>query len=812
MSEPKLISPMLDGCMMGQAISSHHGVSCYPVIQKSTGEKYIVKVISIPASSVQLDALLLTGAYPDAQSADAYFSQCAKDILQEHTILERLSRQEGFCPYIQAQIVPMDEGVGYDVYLLGAYRQTADKLFDGRPLTQLDVLNMGLDLCSALAACRRAGQLYVDLKPGNIFNMEGMGYHIGDLGFIPLSALSYTSLPEKYHSPYIPAEALDPMAVLNETVDTYALGMILYQAYNGGALPGTSQPFLSPAYADYEISEILLKALAPDPRDRWQDPAQLGQALVSYMQRNAISDAPIIPVPAEEPEEPQEEVEDFLPEEDYLAELEDVVDPTVMPEEVVSAEDFDRMMAQADALIAHELPEPPVAPEPVEIPMPEPIVLEPAMPEPVPEEEPEPEPVPVPEITEEAPQEPEAAADEAPAPLPQPTVEKEKNPRRAAVVALSLLLILLLSCLGLGGWYAYENYYLQNIDQLILTGSDDSLTVQVVSNISEEKLSVVLTDSYGNAVTEPVAAGIAIFTDLDPDTHYTVKVKIQGLHKLTGHYSSSYSTSPQTTISSFTAGIGDADGTVRLSFTVSGPDSTAWILLYSAEGMEEQSLVFTGHSISVPDLSIGLLYTFTLTTEEYLTLNGQTQVSFTPAPVTLAQDLQIPACGGGSLTATWAAPEGVTVSSWIVRCYNTKGYDKTVTTSDTRYTFTGLEHDSDCTVEVTAAGMRKSVSATVKANPIKISTFRFSTPEPQQLQIQWDFEGKAPVGGWVLQYTVDGSSIQEITSEETAVTVEAVSGGVYSFILKAADGATVFGGITSYQMPESQDTSQEIEK
>ncbi|MGM9604005.1 MAG: hypothetical protein ACI3XG_02965, partial [Faecousia sp.] len=46
--------------------------------------------------------------------------------------------------------------------------------------------------------------------------------------------------------------------------------------------------------ADEEMAGILLKACAPDPADRWEDPSQMGQALIDYMQRGTINDVPIM--------------------------------------------------------------------------------------------------------------------------------------------------------------------------------------------------------------------------------------------------------------------------------------------------------------------------------------------------------------------------------------------------------------------------------------------------------------------------------------------------------------------------------------
>ena len=87
------------------------------------------------------------------------------------------------------------------------------------------------------------------------------------------------------------------MATLNETADTYAVGMILYQLYNDGSLPfkgkAPDDALPSPVNADYEIAEIIMKATDPDPAKRWQEPKELGKALAAYMQRNSINDSPI---------------------------------------------------------------------------------------------------------------------------------------------------------------------------------------------------------------------------------------------------------------------------------------------------------------------------------------------------------------------------------------------------------------------------------------------------------------------------------------------------------------------------------------
>ncbi len=799
MSEPKLISPLLDGYIIGQSISYHDGVRCCPAIREATDEKFIVKIISVPASQVQLEALLLTGAYENNEAALEYFQSLAQDILKEKDTLSSLSRLDGFTPYLDAQIVPMEDGVGFEVYLLSPYKRSMEKVLAANTLTHLQAVNLGLDLCAALAAARRAGQLYVDLKPSNIFDLQDQGYRIGDLGFVPLSSLRYASLADKYRSAYSPAEVLEDMALLNETVDTYALGLVLYQAYNGGQLPEDLQHPVPPMYADYEMSEIILTACHPELQKRWQSPAQMGQALVQYMQRNSVNDEPIIPPPppVEEPEEevPQSE-EEFLPEtepqSEELAFLEELVNdetaPTEentedLPEDILT-EETSQMLAQADELIEHELPEPVVAPDPIEVPMPVPEGQE--------EEAPVQEPIPEDPQGEVIPEAQEEVREAAP-----------RKKRTGLVIAAILVLALLIGG-AVSGVYYYQNIYMQYVDDMIVSGTVDTVTVQVISRIEEGLLTVVCTDSYGNTYRQSVSQGLAVFKDLQPQTRYTFRLEISGFHKLNIEEPTlSFTTATQTNILSFTAGIGPKDGSVLLNFTVGGKDIDNWTVTYGAEGVPEKSLSFTGHSVTIEDLVIGADYTFTLSSKESPYIIGNTQVSFLSSAILFAEDLTITACGGGNLTVTWNAPEGHAGTTWLVRCYDEKGYNQTITTTDTSYTFTGLDHTSKATVEIFAEGMNQSTAVSIDANPITIGAFHYDATDVNALRLTWDFIGPAPAGGWILRYTTDGYTQQEILTQNNSAELYALPKAVYKVTVESADGNVIFGGSSSYQMPES---------
>lgn len=824
MSEVKLVSPLLDGFVIGGAISDHDGICCYPAMKENSDNKYIVKVISIPASQVQLDALLLTGAYKDPAEAMEYFKDLSDELIHEVQFLRKLSKLEGFLSFEGWQAEPMEKNrLGYDIYLLSSYRQTLDKYMRRNAVTHLNAVNLGLDLCAALSISRRGGRMYVDLKPSNIFVSEDKEFRIGDLGFVELNSLKYAPLPGKYRSRYSPPELHDAMSTLNTTADTYAVGMILYQIFNNGQLPfndcAPQEALPAPANADYEIAEIILKAIAPDPQDRWKNPVDMGQALVAYMQRNTVNDVPIAPPsgilnPSTEPvvsesdknerrRKPASLVRDeTAPGEEDARDVQD----TDLSSETSS------MLSQANDLLAHETPEGVVVPEPKEIPVPVKG----------PEEEPE-KAKPQSRTTlavldddeddEDDDDEDNEEDNEAEAEDEDDDDEDGEDytggKKRRGWIA-PVIIILVLALLGGGFYYYYQNFYLQHIDSIDIDGNIHQMTVTLDTEIDNSLLTIVSTDTYGNTSRQPVSGGTAVFEDLLPDTLYRVQVEIEGFHKLTGTTSHSFTTDAETNIVYFTAITGAEDGSVVLNFNVDGPDGgNEWVISYTAEGEEEKSETFTGHSVTIRGLTVDKQYTFTLNSTAELYLKGENTLEFTASKLILAQDLTITSCSNGQMQVQWSAPEGSEVANWSVRCYSDDGQDQFQETAETSITLSDIDITKGYTVEVTADGMTQPARTSISANPITIHGITVEDkaaedPEsPQEFTVTWDYEGAAPENGWWLMYRLDNGADQEVIRCDTnsAVITYRIPGATYHFEVQTTDGGTVFSKELSYQCP-----------
>ena len=802
MSELKLVSPMLDGFVMGNPMSNHDGIFCCPAMKENSDEKYIVKIISIPESQVQLDALLLTGAYKDPAEATDYFKDVANSIVTEVETLNTLSKLEGFLPYENYQVVPMENGnLGYQIYLLSNYRRSLLRHMSKNPVTHLEAVNLGLDLCAALAICRRAGYLYVDLKPANVFLSKDKQYRIGDLGFVKLDSLSYTSLPGKYRSPYAPAEVQDDMKVLNDTVDTYAVGMILYQIYNEGSLPAAplepKDPFPHPSNADYEISSIIMKAIDPDPAKRWADPMEMGKALVGYIQRNSVNNVPITPpsgvlsntesaadmnASTEGDDHSEEPVAEKSAVTTPVAEASGVtpsVEEEAQPESVADeniSQDDDAKVDESEDTMAED-----IAAEETD----DDLDFSIAFSEPAPEKK---------------------AAAPSPAPKKPAPVRKKKQHHGRTILTMVLTLMILV-CLGCGAYWFYQTQYLKTIDNLTLDGSQNELTVTVDTKMNTDLLRVTCTDTYGNSVAQNVVNGQAVFTDLLPDSLYRIELAVDGFHELTGKTAEIFTTDAIPTIVSMSSVTGAEDGSVIVNFTVDGSDPDEWIITCSAEGEPEIIETFTGHSVTIKGLTVGKAYTLTLGSSNGDDIAGSYSMDFIANQLVMAENLMIADCTEGVMTVRWDAPQDTAVETWTVRCYTDDGYEEVLEIAGTEIAFTGIDSSKAYTVEVTAKGMTQANRVSISANPLTVTGLTVNADDPNQLSVSWTYDGNAPEGGWLLLYSLDDGIGQQnvVKCEANSAVIETrIPSTKYHFELQAVDSTSVFNNLHSFICPAAE--------
>lgn len=168
----------------------------------------------------------------------------------------------------------------------------------GETFTPETAARVGMDICSALAGCRKRGIIHRDIKPDNIMRSEDGTYKLGDFGISKLSEM------EVHHTvagtpPFMAPEILNNQPY-TASVDIYELGLALYWMLNRRRLPFLPLPPKTPTAEDFhkavavrvagtpipepadgssELKRVVLKACAFDPEKRWKTPEEFASAL-----------------------------------------------------------------------------------------------------------------------------------------------------------------------------------------------------------------------------------------------------------------------------------------------------------------------------------------------------------------------------------------------------------------------------------------------------------------------------------------------------------------------------------------------------
>lgn len=308
MIDPRKITPLLSNMTVDSKLAKGPSGDVYVVSRRIDGKKLALKHISIPTSDAETKALIYAGAVKNESAAQRYYTSQVKDLKNELLLLNGVKNASNLLKFRGYQVDQKYIGVGYDVYLLSDYCPSLPEHQKTAPLTKLQAVNLAIDLCSALEQLRSGGLIHKDVQPRNVYYGSGGHFMLGDLGLVQLSDLAYSSMPDAMITPYSAPEVRSGDAVLTDTMDIYSVGVILYEVYNGGELPLDEQnkliqtkksPLAPPKYADVALSEIILKACAQKPEDRYASPADMKQALVLYMQRSNVSNELLVPPPVE---------------------------------------------------------------------------------------------------------------------------------------------------------------------------------------------------------------------------------------------------------------------------------------------------------------------------------------------------------------------------------------------------------------------------------------------------------------------------------------------------------------------------------
>lgn len=163
----------------------------------------------------------------------------------------------------------------------------------------IETLHMGAQLASALAYAHQQGVIHRDIKPGNILFADSSFEHpvLTDFGLAHLCSDDLSILTMTGAMIGTPTY-MSPEAVRGEKCDAradiYSLGVVLYELFTGTPpyianspysmmMKLANEPLPPPRQLNpdlpRELEDILLKALAKDPGERYQSASELADVL-----------------------------------------------------------------------------------------------------------------------------------------------------------------------------------------------------------------------------------------------------------------------------------------------------------------------------------------------------------------------------------------------------------------------------------------------------------------------------------------------------------------------------------------------------
>ena len=261
-----------------------------------------LKAITIPSSPDELEEILSDGM--DRDGASTYFRDYVKDLNREIALMSKLKGHSNIVSYEDHAIHAHEDGIGWDILIrMELLTPITGYLKQNKSFTRREIIRLGIDLCRALEVCQRYNIIHRDIKPANIFISETEDFKLGDFGVARIASASTGASTRAGTVNYMAPEVFKGEKYTSN-VDIYSLGLVMSQLLNANRMPlyppypqpmspaqreraqaqrlsGAALP--PPANADGRLAEIVLKACAPDPAQRYDSPAVMRQALEAIL-------------------------------------------------------------------------------------------------------------------------------------------------------------------------------------------------------------------------------------------------------------------------------------------------------------------------------------------------------------------------------------------------------------------------------------------------------------------------------------------------------------------------------------------------
>ena len=277
-----------------------------------TVEKAALKVLSVPQKPGDIDEMYNDGF--DREDITVRLEDYRQAILQEYNLMAEMKGHANVVYCDDVRQIPHADGIGWDIFIKMELLRPLGKSL-GPTIPDEQVIDIGIDICSALVLCKKLNIVHRDIKPQNIFISRDGTYKLGDFGIAKTS--EHTTFGTKAGTYRYMAPEVHNAQPYGAAADQYSLGLVLYWMLNERRPPFSPLPpdvptvsqdeaararrfegeqVPPPVHGSPALQAIVLKALAFDPADRFEGPAQMLEALQAL--KAGEDPGVVVPVPS----------------------------------------------------------------------------------------------------------------------------------------------------------------------------------------------------------------------------------------------------------------------------------------------------------------------------------------------------------------------------------------------------------------------------------------------------------------------------------------------------------------------------------
>ena len=251
-----------------------------------------VKHISLPRDKKELAQIINDLGTDNSVTVKAYLFERLKEKLVEYRTQRSFAGHPNLVQTYDPCYREKTDMPGYDLFIRMECLETITNRMNRAREKEKEVMRLGIDICNALEALHTENIVHRDVKQENILVSDAGVYKLADFG--TARVVDHKTLMTINGTPGYMAKEVRLEQPADHRIDIYSLGIVLFSLMNEGHLPFenkngtinranaqqlTGKELPKPSEASTAFAEVILKACAYEPDDRYATAAEMKVAI-----------------------------------------------------------------------------------------------------------------------------------------------------------------------------------------------------------------------------------------------------------------------------------------------------------------------------------------------------------------------------------------------------------------------------------------------------------------------------------------------------------------------------------------------------